>query len=100
MMRSSDCPQWSSDQPGPAGDNGDNAAQLRHVTGHDPNIRKRSPFPIVVDMARMLDGYDTLETLADGPNHVIPGHDPLVLSRFPAMSGESDIVRVDLPPID
>ena len=64
------------------------------------NIRKRSPFPIVVDMARMLDGYDTLETLADGPNHVIPGHDPLVLSRFPAVSGESDIVRVDLPTID
>ena len=35
MMRSSDCPPWSSDQSGPAGANGDHAAQLHHVTGHD-----------------------------------------------------------------
>jgi glyoxylase-like metal-dependent hydrolase (beta-lactamase superfamily II) len=63
------------------------------------NIRTRSPFPIVVDMARMLEGYDIVESLADGPDHIIPGHDPLVLSRFPSVPGMRDVVRLDLPPV-
>jgi glyoxylase-like metal-dependent hydrolase (beta-lactamase superfamily II) len=63
------------------------------------NIRSRSPFPIVVDMARVLEGYTIVESLADGPDHIIPGHDPLVLSRFPIAPGMGDVVRLDLPPI-
>jgi hypothetical protein len=63
------------------------------------NIRTRSPFPIVVAMARMLEGYDIVESLADGPDHIIPGHDPLVLSRFPGVPGLRDVVRLDLPPV-
>jgi glyoxylase-like metal-dependent hydrolase (beta-lactamase superfamily II) len=63
------------------------------------NIRTRSPFPLVVDVARMLEGYRTLESLADGPDHIIPGHDPLVLARFPGVAGQSDAVRLDLPPL-
>jgi glyoxylase-like metal-dependent hydrolase (beta-lactamase superfamily II) len=63
------------------------------------NLRKRSPFPIVVDMEQMLSGFDTLESLADGPDHIIPGHDPLILKRFPREGGDPDIVRVDLEPI-
>jgi glyoxylase-like metal-dependent hydrolase (beta-lactamase superfamily II) len=64
------------------------------------NIRTRNPFPIVVDMARMLEGYDIVESLADGPDHIIPGHDPLVLSRFPSVPGMRDVVRLDLSPVD
>ncbi len=63
------------------------------------NIHQRNPFPLVVDVARMMEGFRILETLADGPDHIIPGHDPLVLKRFPALPGHPDIVRVDLPPI-
>jgi len=63
------------------------------------NIRTRNPFPLVVDVARMLEGYQILEALADGPDHIIPGHDPLVLKHFPAVPGHPDIVRVDLPPL-
>jgi len=62
------------------------------------NIRTRNPFPLVVDVAKMLEGYRILESLADGPDHIIPGHDPLVLSRFPHVSGDPDVVRVDLAP--
>ena len=62
------------------------------------NIRTRNPFPIVVDVADMLAGYQTLEALADGPDHIIPGHDPLVLTRFPKHEGNPDICRVDLEP--
>lgn len=69
------------------------------ATHYWANIRTRNPFPLVVDVARMLEGYGIVESLADGPDHVIPGHDPLVLTRFPAERGEPDIVRLDLAPI-
>lgn len=47
------------------------------------NIRGRRPFPIVHDVAQMLDAFDAIDTLADSADHVIPGHDPLVAQRFP-----------------
>jgi glyoxylase-like metal-dependent hydrolase (beta-lactamase superfamily II) len=72
------------------------AGDAAHLWG---NIRKRMPFPVVVDVARMLRGFETLERLADGPDHIIPGHDPLILKRFPPLDGNQEIVRVDLPPI-
>jgi hypothetical protein len=48
----------------------------------------------------MVEGYDTLERLASSKAHVIPGHDPLVLARYPAASrGTSGwIARVDSEP--
>ena len=58
------------------------------------------PFPVVVDVARMLKGFEVLESLADGPDHIIPGHDPLILKRFPTASDHPDTVRIDLAPID
>lgn len=63
------------------------------------NIRTRNPFPLVVDVARMAEGWRTCEELADGPDHIIPGHDPLVLTRFPAAPGIADAVRLDLAPV-
>ena len=62
------------------------------------NIRNRNPFPVVVDVARMLKGFDIINGLSDGPDHVIPGHDPLILKTFPRLNGNPDIVRLDLPP--
>jgi glyoxylase-like metal-dependent hydrolase (beta-lactamase superfamily II) len=47
------------------------------------NFQARKPFPIVVDLQNMLDGYDTLYRLAPDPALIIPGHDPLVCSYFP-----------------
>ena len=63
------------------------------------NIEQGNPFPLVVDVARMLEGFRILEKLAESRAHIIPGHDPLVLKRFPPVAGHPDIVRVDLPPI-
>ena len=40
--------------------------------------------PIVWSVADMLDGYGRMRTLAESPAHIIPGHDPLVLERYPA----------------
>jgi glyoxylase-like metal-dependent hydrolase (beta-lactamase superfamily II) len=61
------------------------------------NLRLRKPFPIVVDTEAMLDGFGTLERLASSPDLIIPGHDPLVMTTFPA--GVADhIVRLDPGP--
>jgi hypothetical protein len=46
-----------------------------------------------------IEGFRIVEDLAEGRDHIIPGHDPLVLSRFPPLRGNLDIVRVDLPPV-
>jgi glyoxylase-like metal-dependent hydrolase (beta-lactamase superfamily II) len=68
------------------------------ATHYWANIRTRNPFPLVADVAKMLEGYRILESLADGPDHIIPGHDPLVLARFPKAPGQPEAVRLDLPP--
>ena len=47
----------------------------------------------------MLKGYNIVESLADGLDHIIPGHDPLLLSRFPSAPGQGGVLRLDLPPV-
>ena len=59
------------------------------------NFLLRKPFPIVVDVQNMLDGFDTLRMLASHQNLIVPGHDPLVRDYFP--NGPADhIFRLDL----
>ncbi|HEX9433296.1 MAG TPA: N-acyl homoserine lactonase family protein [Burkholderiales bacterium] len=48
------------------------------------NMAEARPFPIVWSVADMLDGYGRMGALAESPAHIIPGHDPLVLERYPA----------------
>jgi hypothetical protein len=47
-----------------------------------------------------LKGYETLNKLAPSPRHIVPGHDPQVLERYPAArSGlEKWVVRLDVDP--
>lgn len=61
------------------------------------NVQARKPFPIVVDLQDMLDGFATLERLATTPELIVPGHDPLVMHRF-ATDKAAHIVRLDLGP--
>jgi len=63
------------------------------------NITRAVPFPIVVDVPAYLAGLRRLRELGPSLGHIIPGHDPLVLQRFPPVPGAADIVRVDLPPL-
>ncbi len=57
-------------------------------------------FPTTFHLGEVLDGYDTLRRLADTPQHIIPGHDPLVMERYPAPSKELEgiVVRLDATP--
>jgi len=50
------------------------------------NFEEVRPFPIVWSVAEMIDGYERMRALAGAPQRIIPGHDPLVLQRFPAAS--------------
>lgn len=63
------------------------------------NLRLRSPFPVLHSAEDMIAGFETLEKLADGPDHIIPGHDPLILKRFPPLAGAMETVRLDLDPL-
>jgi glyoxylase-like metal-dependent hydrolase (beta-lactamase superfamily II) len=61
------------------------------------NMDQVRPFPIVFSVADMVEGYDRLRSLADSLAHIIPGHDPLVLERYPAPSAELQgiVARLD-----
>jgi len=61
------------------------------------NMEQVRPFPIVYNVADMVEGYARLRALADSPGHIIPGHDPLVLERYPAASSalQGIIARLD-----
>ena len=52
------------------------------------NMEQTRPFPIVWSVPDMVAGYRRLRELAESPAHIIPGHDPLVLERYPAPSTE------------
>jgi len=64
------------------------------------NFRQVRPFPIVLDVAAMVDGYAKLRALADSEDHIVPGHDPLVTATYPAPSKalEGIVVRLDVAP--
>lgn len=62
------------------------------------NLERGTPFPIVADVPAYLDSLRRLRRLASSSDHIIPGHDPQVLARFPAVPGVSDAVRLDLVP--
>jgi glyoxylase-like metal-dependent hydrolase (beta-lactamase superfamily II) len=51
------------------------------------NIEEDRPFRIVCELPQMYDAFETIRELADSPGHIIPGHDPLVLERYPAVPG-------------
>jgi glyoxylase-like metal-dependent hydrolase (beta-lactamase superfamily II) len=66
------------------------------------NMNQGRPFPVVFNVADMLEGHKMLRRLASSADHIIPGHDPLVLKRYPAARPglEGSIVRLDADPLE
>jgi glyoxylase-like metal-dependent hydrolase (beta-lactamase superfamily II) len=62
------------------------------------NLWQRKPFPIVVDLQDMLDGFHRLEQLASRRDLIVPGHDPLVRQVF-AQGVAPHIHRLDPGPV-
>ena len=73
------------------------ASDASHFYAH---IEQNRAFPVIYNLGDMLEGYQTLRRLATSPQHIIPGHDPLVMSRYPAAGNgmEGWIVRLDIEP--
>jgi len=65
------------------------------------NMEQGRPFPIVFNVAEMLDGHKRLHQLATSPRHIVPGHDPQVMKRYLAPGRELDgiVVRLDAEPV-
>jgi glyoxylase-like metal-dependent hydrolase (beta-lactamase superfamily II) len=61
---------------------------------------RETPFLTHVDQFRMLEGFRRLRRLAPSPAHIVPGHDPLVLKRYPAPAAalEGIVARLDVAP--
>ncbi|HTN66543.1 MAG TPA: N-acyl homoserine lactonase family protein [Burkholderiaceae bacterium] len=65
------------------------------------NIHQESPFPIVFHVGDMLEGYGRLLRLAESKDHLVPGHDPLVMARYPRHGQpEHEIVALHQPPLE
>ncbi|MNF90123.1 hypothetical protein D3C84_726770 [compost metagenome] len=63
------------------------------------NMEDDSPFPVVLDVGAMLDGYRKLLSLASSPDHIVPGHDPRVREIYPFHEDPmNDIVALHLAP--
>ena len=73
------------------------ASDASHYYEHFRNGRC---FTLAFNLGDMLNGYRTLHELADSPDHIIPGHDPLVLKYYPPVSPElaNIAVRLDVAP--
>ncbi|WP_454620987.1 N-acyl homoserine lactonase family protein [Bradyrhizobium cenepequi] len=97
--------------------------RLHHVGGHAPGLQVAqvqtgrgkvvvasdamhyfansvltNPYPIVINVQEYLDGLVLVEKLADGPDHVIPGHDPLVRTMYPQLEGAPYVFDLNAPP--
>jgi glyoxylase-like metal-dependent hydrolase (beta-lactamase superfamily II) len=73
------------------------ASDATHLYSH---VNEGRVFPVTFSVGDVLEGYATIRKLADSVNHVIPGHDPEVLERYPAAAPglEQLVVRLDADP--
>ena len=64
------------------------------------NMDTGRPFPICVSVADTLDSYERVFAAAPSRDHIVPGHDPLVMRRYPAPRPDLEgiAVRLDVPP--
>ncbi|MBK1711004.1 hypothetical protein, partial [Marichromatium gracile] len=70
------------------------ASDVSHYYEH---FEQRRLFATMFNLGDALEGYDTLEQLADSRRHIVPGHDPLVMERYPPASPELEgiVARLD-----
>ena len=64
------------------------------------NMTTDRPFTVGFHLGHMVDAFRILESLASSPDHIIPGHDPLVMQLYrpPEARLEGIVVRLDVEP--
>jgi glyoxylase-like metal-dependent hydrolase (beta-lactamase superfamily II) len=65
------------------------------ATHYYENFICAKPFPIYADLQDMLDGFESICSLADDEKLVVPGHDPLMTNLFPAYGSSGFVWRLD-----
>ena len=70
------------------------------VTHYFEHMESGRPFTTTFNVGDTLEGYERLRALAPSPDHIVPGHDPLVMQIYPPAKPElKDIaVRLDVRP--
>lgn len=70
------------------------------TTHYYENMETGEPFATTYDTDLTRAGFKMLAELADSKRHIVPGHDPLVMQRYPAASKElvGAVVRLDVEP--
>jgi glyoxylase-like metal-dependent hydrolase (beta-lactamase superfamily II) len=70
------------------------------VTHFYENMETGRPFTTAFHVGEMLEGFDKLRAAAPTPKHIVPGHDPEVMKRYPAVSADlaGIVVRLDVEP--
>ncbi len=73
------------------------ASDVSHYYEH---MESHRPYTTCVSVADMLESHERLVAAAPTPEHIVPGHDPLVMKRYPAPSKELEeiAVRLDVAP--
>lgn len=54
------------------------------------NFEEDRPFAVIHDLAKMYHAFDLVRSVSDPLSIIVPGHDPKVMERFPAVSPELD----------
>jgi glyoxylase-like metal-dependent hydrolase (beta-lactamase superfamily II) len=73
------------------------ASDASHLYAH---VEQERVFPITFDVGAVLEGYERIKKLASSMAHIVPGHDPLVIERYPPARPELEdwVVRLDAEP--
>jgi glyoxylase-like metal-dependent hydrolase (beta-lactamase superfamily II) len=69
------------------------ASDSSHYYEH---FEKKRVFSLVFNLGEVMEGYEKLLDHATSAKHVIPGHDPLVIQRYPAYLPELEGIAVSL----
>ncbi|MBN8994910.1 MAG: N-acyl homoserine lactonase family protein [Rhizobiales bacterium] len=70
------------------------------ATHYYENMDSGRPFTTAFNIGDTLEGYGRVRALAPSPEHIVPGHDPLVMQLYPAPRPDLEgiAVRLDVPP--
>jgi glyoxylase-like metal-dependent hydrolase (beta-lactamase superfamily II) len=66
------------------------------VSHYYKNIEEDRPFTVVHDLAGIYNAFDLVRSVSDSKSIIVPGHDPKVMERFPAVNPELEGIVVKI----
>jgi glyoxylase-like metal-dependent hydrolase (beta-lactamase superfamily II) len=78
------------------GGEGGRLALATDAAHYEAELDSERPFAIFSDLAGMYRGYDAIHSMISTGATLVPGHDPLVMDRFPRVDGAGSEIAVCL----